>query len=219
MKRILSHADDLFNVEQETISSAAVTNQINWGLDANWLFNELVPRKSRWVNAYTVYLPKATRTPLMTFEKNESRKEYEPRLQQLIKILQSSTLVTDDERREMGIYVPPPHHSPNPPPETVVEFEVDTHVLRHLSLHFHDAGSTSKAKPHGVHGAEVRWGIRETPPAEVDDLTQSSFDTRTPFTLEFKESERGKTVYFCLRWENTTGRKGPWSEIVSAIIP
>jgi hypothetical protein len=31
--------------------------------------------------------------------------------------------------------------------------------------------------------------------------------------------QRGKTVYFALRWENTRGEKGPWSEIMSAIIP
>jgi hypothetical protein len=53
----------------------------------------------------------------------------------------------------------------------------------------------------------------------VEDLIHSAFDTRSPFTLSFDENQRGKTVYFCLRWENTRGEKGPWSEIVSGIIP
>jgi hypothetical protein len=43
--------------------------------------------------------------------------------------------------------------------------------------------------------------------------------THTPFTLEFDENERGKTIYFCLCGENTRGEKGPWSEIQNAIIP
>lgn len=38
-------------------------------------------------------------------------------------------------------------------------------------------------------------------------------------TLTFDENQRGKTVYFALRWENTRGEKGPWSQIVSSIIP
>jgi hypothetical protein len=29
----------------------------------------------------------------------------------------------------------------------------------------------------------------------------------------------GKKIYFILRWENTRGKKGLWSEIVSAVIP
>jgi hypothetical protein len=59
-------------------------------------------------------------------------------------------------------------------------------------------------KPAGQHGAEIRWAMR---------------DTHMPLTFEFDESDRGKTVYFCLGWENTRGEKGPWSEIQSAIVP
>jgi hypothetical protein len=77
----------------------------------------------------------------------------------------------------------------------------------------------SKAKPAGQHGAEIRWAISDTPVVDVAALARSSFDTRTPFTLEFQGHERGQTVYFCLCWENTRGEKGPWSEIQSAIIP
>jgi hypothetical protein len=61
--------------------------------------------------------------------------------------------------------------------------------------------------------------VIDTPPTGVAALVNSSFDTRTPFTLEFDDAERGHTVYFCLRWENTRGEKGPWGEIVSAIVP
>jgi hypothetical protein len=50
-------------------------------------------------------------------------------------------------------------------------------------------------------------------------LIHSEFDTASPFTLNFQGHERGKTVYFCLRWENTVGEKGPWGEIYSAIVP
>jgi hypothetical protein len=34
-----------------------------------------------------------------------------------------------------------------------------------------------------------------------------------------EDTDRGKTVYFCLCWENNRGEKGPWSEIVFAVIP
>jgi hypothetical protein len=79
--------------------------------------------------------------------------------------------------------------------------------------------SEGRAKPFGVHGAEIKWGFSETEVINPDDLPHSAFDTRSPFRIEFRGEDRGKTVRFCLRWENTRGVKGPWSEIVSAIVP
>jgi hypothetical protein len=61
--------------------------------------------------------------------------------------------------------------------------------------------------------------ISDVPMVDANELVHSVFDTRTPFTLEFGGHERGKTVYFALRWENTRGQKGHWSPIQSAIIP
>jgi hypothetical protein len=75
------------------------------------------------------------------------------------------------------------------------------------------------AKPYGVRGAEIRWAILPAPPTSQDDLVHSEFDTRTPYIFQFDIPQAGKTLYVCARWENTTGQKGPWSEIVSAIIP
>jgi hypothetical protein len=45
------------------------------------------------------------------------------------------------------------------------------------------------------------------------------FDTDSPLEIEFDEADRGKIVWFAVRWENTRGQKGPWSEIFFAIIP
>ncbi|MDR1156180.1 MAG: hypothetical protein LBL04_15855 [Bacteroidales bacterium] len=50
------------------------------------------------------------------------------------------------------------------------------------------------------------------------DLVHSVFATRSPHTFQFDLSA-GKCFYCCLRWENTRGEKGPWSEIMSAIVP
>ena len=111
-------------------------------------------------------------------------------------------------------------HTPAPIADTYPDYDVNTGTIRRLTVHFYDQGQKkSKAKPEGQHGAEIRWAILGSPPTKIDDLVHSSFDTRTPFTLQFDEDQRGKTVYFCLCWENTRGEKGPWSEIVSAIIP
>jgi hypothetical protein len=110
-------------------------------------------------------------------------------------------------------------HTPAPVPTTYPELEIDSSVIRRLIVHFKDNGSASKAKPAGVHGTEIRWAILPASPTKISELSNSSFDTHTPYTLEFDESDRGKAVYICACWENTRGEKCPWSEIVSAFVP
>jgi hypothetical protein len=43
--------------------------------------------------------------------------------------------------------------------------------------------------------------------------------SRTPFILHFEETERGKTVYVSIAWQNERGILGQWSEYKSAIVP
>ena len=86
-------------------------------------------------------------------------------------------------------------------------------------MSFFDSANEARAKPAGQHGAEILWAILDAPPAHLGDLVHSAFDTHSPYTLSFDESERGKTVYFALCWENTRGEKGPYSPIESAIVP
>jgi hypothetical protein len=65
----------------------------------------------------------------------------------------------------------------------------------------------------------IRRAVCNTPPQSIDELIHSTFDTHTPFTVDFDENQRGQKDYFILRRENTRGEKGPRSEIVSAVIP
>jgi hypothetical protein len=86
-------------------------------------------------------------------------------------------------------------------------------------MFFEKSNGHKRGKPAGQHGAEIRWDILDAPPARWDELIHSDIDTSSPFTLWFEHDQRGKTVYFAARWENTRGKKGPWSDIFSAIIP
>ncbi|MDR2260454.1 MAG: RHS repeat protein [Azoarcus sp.] len=37
--------------------------------------------------------------------------------------------------------------------------------------------------------------------------------------MDFAQEESGKTIYFCVRYENAKGEPGPWGPIFSAVIP
>ncbi|MDR1116295.1 MAG: hypothetical protein LBL33_09185 [Tannerella sp.] len=129
-------------------------------------------------------------------------------------------LVSDDNRTALGLPIHKTTRTHSPIAAHHPDYDIDSSELRRLKVHFYDQGQKkTKAKPAGQHGVRIKWAILSAPPASLKELVESSFDTRTPFTIEFDESDRGKTVYFCLCWVNTRGENGPWSEIISAIIP
>ncbi|MDR1154770.1 MAG: hypothetical protein LBL04_08650 [Bacteroidales bacterium] len=209
-----------FDVAQNIIVTTANSHRMDWMLDAVWMDSELMPPKNDWDVAWANYIDPATRTSTITFIKNEKRVAFEKPLRKFVKNLQGNTHVTDDDLRSMGIVVPTSARRPAPVAVTYPDYDINSGTIRRLILNFYDQGhKRSKAKPAGQHGVEIRWVMRDTPPSSLKDLTESTFNTRSPLTLDFDESDRGKTVYFCLCWENTRGEKGPRSEITGAIIP
>jgi hypothetical protein len=80
------------------------------------------------------------------------------------------------------------------------------------------------------HGVRIYWGVMGTAaatdkfrltevPLNGEDLPHSVFTRRKKYRFDFLEEDRGKTVYFCLRYENSKGEAGPWGSVISAIIP
>jgi hypothetical protein len=182
---------------------------------------ELTVLQSDFASKFETAENPVTRTSVAVLAKTEARKAAEAKIRAILKAYVTyNPAVTDEDRRAMELPVHKTTRTPAPVATTYPDFDVDSGTIRRLILNFYDRGQKkSKAKPPGQHCAEIRWALLDTPPASLKDLINSSVDTHTPFTLEFDENERGKTVYFCLCWENTRGEKGPWSEIQSAIIP
>ena len=133
--------------------------------------------------------------------------------------LRFNTALNDDDRIQLGLHVQNGKPTPVLKPETWPMPTVRNAGPRQVRIDYHDSRTATKAKPHGVHGCEIRYSILDSPPESLDDLPQSQFSTRSSQIFVFDENRRGKSIYFCLRWENTRGEKGPWSEIVSVIIP
>jgi hypothetical protein len=134
--------------------------------------------------------------------------------------LRYNEAVTDEDRVNLGLNVPDPEPTPLPDPKTMpTVYRIDSSVIMRISLYFKDTNSESRAKPDGIQGAEIVYAILDAPPVTTEDLIHSDFSTRSPRTFVFDENQRGKTVWYRLRWENRRGRKGPWSELYSAVIP
>jgi hypothetical protein len=195
------------------------------GVLAGWdipqqAYDDLLPLQAEWDTRYTAAKNPNDRTHAQVTAKNEARKPFETALRIFIKAyLTYNPKVTDDERKVLGLPVHKKGRTPVPVPERYPFFKIDSSVIRRLSIYFYDDANERRMKPDGVHGAEIRWDFSDTPAVNPDKLIHSGFDTASPYTVEFTGEDRGRMVYFALRWENTRGEKGPWSEIISAIVP
>ncbi|MDR1345771.1 MAG: hypothetical protein LBK03_03615 [Bacteroidales bacterium] len=174
-----------------------------------------------FVQYYELATTSNTRTSPAVRAKNRAREALKKAIRQAVKEhLAHNHLLTDADRDLLGLPVYKTTRTPAPVAESYPDFDIDSSLISFLIIHFYEKdGEYKKAKPAGQHGAEIRWMISDMPVMDANELIHSSFDTRTPFRLEFSGNERGQTVYLALRWENTRGKKGPWSAIKSAIIP
>jgi hypothetical protein len=43
--------------------------------------------------------------------------------------------------------------------------------------------------------------------------------TKTPYADKHDPADAGKNVYSLLRWQNTKGETGPWSDVITVKLP
>jgi hypothetical protein len=174
---------------------------------------------SAWYTAYAITLK--PHTPQDTKEKNrvkESGKKLT--LRPFIKAyIRYHPAVTNADRDAVGVPNDDTVRTPIGVPKTHPLFDIQVKDIRALNLLFHDEGTESRAIPYGFDGAVIYWLVADAPITLTKALTNSELATRSPHTLIFGDEDRGKTVSFAMRWQNETGKKGPWSEIQSTIVP
>ncbi|MDR1398396.1 MAG: hypothetical protein LBJ41_00530 [Treponema sp.] len=178
---------------------------------------EMADTYTAWNVAYTVL--EGPHTKVDTEAKNNAKKVSKKRIRAFVNQYLRFPPVTDEDRTAMGIPNRDIHPSPIPRPTGLPIIEVLMPHPRTVRIRFRGENSKRWSKPKNVHGLECLWVLTETPPAEIENLLHSAFTTANPLDISFKESERGKRVYFAVRWETSANLKGDWSEIFNAIVP
>jgi hypothetical protein len=158
-------------------------------------------------------------TPPQTLARNETQAECIKALRAFVNQYLRFPPVTNVDRVEMGV---PNHDTIRTDHKVVtemVDFVIHLSNIRELVVDFWIKGADHKAKPATYDGAVIIWDVRDTPPTNPDEMKHHIMASRTPFTLHFEETERGKTVYIGLAWQNERGILGQWSEYKSAVVP
>jgi hypothetical protein len=133
--------------------------------------------------------------------------------------IQANPTVSDEIRTLMGLPIRDDSRSRPPVPTTKPLGQVDTSQRLQHTLHWRDETMpNSKAKPTGVRGAEIWVFIGPMPPSDPAQARFVALDTASPYLLVHDPSDAGKLAHYLLRWMNTRGEPGPWSETISATI-
>jgi hypothetical protein len=145
-----------------------------------------------------------------------------------------SSAVSPREKLDLGNRERDTRRTPVPPPASLPEADIVFPGIHTVELvNIRRAPGIGSDDPRSDYGVRIHFGILDAsgaegnfrisvPPATGDDLPHSDFVRRKKYRFDFSEEDRGKTVYFCLRYENSKGGregKGPFGPILFAIIP
>jgi hypothetical protein len=188
------------------------------------LVSEVAAKFAAMRDAYNIYNKPDTHSPMNRDLMMEKKKTFVLAAQSLAQFLAHSPYLEPQDFDGLGINKPNPGpHPKHPRPKTSpkTRFEVgEEHGW--IYLHFWDEMSDgSKAKPFGMQGAEIKSIVCKPgeEPKTVEELLNSDFATRTPHLFELTDQQSSMILCAALRWENTRGEKGPWSHIVTVVIP
>jgi hypothetical protein len=174
-----------------------------------------------WGYAYTAFKNLESQFHSATQDKDTKRAALEARARPVNNKLQANPAITNAMKEAAGITVPKETRTPAAVPSTTPHLhKTDTSTRAILRLFFSDSATPgTTAKPAGVKFCEVVAQIGGAAPASPDTLDTVALESRAPYRFDFDAADVGKTVYMALRWINTKGQKGPWSQIYTAVVP
>jgi hypothetical protein len=175
--------------------------------------------ETTWETAYAALVAAQAQAQSARQTKDDARAAQETLVRPLVAQLQTSPIVTDAQRQALAITVRSTSRTASPTPTSRPVATVDTSQrLRHIIAFIDELTPTSRAKPAGMVGCEIWIKIGGAPPVDPSELTYLATDTRSPYVAEFDGADAGKTAYYMLRWVNTRGERGPWSQTISGTI-
>jgi hypothetical protein len=201
-------------------------NRVRMNFDAKtkpgeWLL-QVVVAFDKFKQLFTKWSDEPERSHALQYELEQAEKNVKAMFRQLYtSFLKTSPFVTNEDLIHMGL----PERNDGPrkpaPVATSAPFGMTrTPVAGRVEWHFYSmVNGIRQAKPEGQHGAEIRWEMQDSPVTDQELLRNSDFCTRSPFIRNFTGNERGKSIYYAMRWENTRGEKGPWSPVEVVYIP
>jgi hypothetical protein len=183
-------------------------------------FIPLLASYTDYVTKYNIAHNPKTASPSATRDKTVARKVLENEVRKFMREhIYNNPRVTEGDCVALKIPVHKKTRSSIGAPTTRPGFELTPVDVYRLAVHYHEIGTNKKAKPYGVIGLVIAFGILATAPLSPDELPHRVFVTRSPHVFSFNGEDSGKRFYAAICWQNAKGEFGPWSNIQSINIP
>jgi hypothetical protein len=217
---------------QTILTSAKVTA---WNIPAA----EVTALKALTATAVTALATEQSPTTHNTITTAQCRVAFEALINKM-RLFKSHYFLTpplvDADYLSLGLKPKDTKPTPIPPPTAQAEADITYPAAHQLVLHLHPLANSLSDPHNSDYGYRVYYGIlppggagietatgtkRELMRAPVsgDELPHSRFSRRQRLEFDFPQTDSGKTIYFCVRFENAKGEPGPWGPLFSAVIP
>jgi len=215
--------DAQFDLWSANFASLITTTPADFGLIAGdaVAINAVV---TPWHAAYVIAVNPATRTPAAIAAKDAARTAAEVVLRPYAQDISRNPAVTNENKVAVGVNLPNSARTPVPPPTTQPSLSLVSSVHFNQVIAYRDASTpTSKAKPAGAIGVDLRLHIATTEPPAPDLIPPYGVLTKSPANIGFTAGDVGKTATYFARWVTRSGpggiaQNGPWSAPLAVVV-
>ena len=205
------------------VISKATTNATDWGITPAKL-TALTPTQTVYEQFYKETTNRQTRSMAATAARDQAWGKLSVGVKDLYNTcLLYNEAISSEDKSALGIHIRDTvQQSAGRTPVSSPQVIFSSEEISILHIVVTDSNNpTSHAKPDGVGFLEIagKIDVATAPPASVADCALRFHISRSHEPIEFDSTDRGKTLFAYSRWVTITGKNGPWSGMVSGIIP
>lgn len=196
-------------------------NSVAWNIPAD-IVKKLEDAVNEYTDVYSVASNRNTQSPAATAARNQKWEE----VSVIVNSVYNNHLLTNDtissvDREALHIHLSSSGGTASPAPTTTPIVSLVSEGVSTLKVMYSDSSKPgTHSKPENVAFCEIHYVAGSaTTPATPAECNESANISRSHALIQFAPEQRGKTVYAYARWVNRNGKTGPWSGIISAIIP
>ena len=177
-----------------------------------------------WSAAYAAAINPGTRTSVTIADKDAARNTATATVRPYAVGISLNSGVTNADKTAIGVNLPNTGRTPIPPPTTVPALTLVGAIHFQQTIAYRDTATpTTKAKPAGATGCEIRATIQVGPAINPEVALPLTVATKSPVVNSFTAPDVAKTCTYWARWVTRSGpggqqQSGDWSAPLSVVI-
>lgn len=209
-----------FDFQRNAIETCT-PNAVPWGISPDRL-TKIIPIRADYEQKYAIANNPSTQSPAATAAREAAWEVYKPYLVDLYDhdILNNDAIPASEKDALHVHYTSTGGGIPASEPTTTPVITLAAEKISVLNVIYADSATpATHSKPDNVAFCELVYKVDAPAPAGPAECSERVNIGRSHEAIVFTPDQRGKTIYAYARWVNRNGKVGPWSGVVTAIIP